>query len=80
MTYRAKPVEVEAFEIGHVGPEMVNGNRIVKLIGAGTAVATPEMLARYTPVEGDYWVIQGDGYEYVNPKAVFERKYSPVTE
>lgn len=33
------------------------------------------MLSRYTPVEGDYLVVQEDGYVYINPKAVFERKY-----
>src|SRR5258708_4388023 len=39
--------------------------------------ATADMCARMAPQEGDYWVIQADGYEYLNPKAVFERKYSP---
>jgi hypothetical protein len=34
------------------------------------------MLARFVPVAGDYWVIQSDGYIYLNPAAVFERKYS----
>lgn len=36
------------------------------------------MTSRYQPVVGDYLVIQEDGYEYLNPKEVFERKYSPV--
>jgi hypothetical protein len=39
---------------------------------------TPEMTARYTPESGDYLVRQEDGYEYLNPKDVFERKYSPA--
>lgn len=43
-------------------------------------LATPGMLARYIPEEGDYWVIQEDGYEHLNPKAVFERKYSVSDE
>ena len=30
------------------------------------------------PVAGDYVVTQEDGYQYLNPKEVFERKYSPV--
>jgi len=36
------------------------------------------MIARFEPQLGDYWVIQEDGYVYLNPKEVFERKYSPV--
>lgn len=36
------------------------------------------MLARYTPVEGDYLVVQEDGYVYINPKYVFERKYRAI--
>lgn len=40
--------------------------------------ATPEMTARMLPTTGDYWVIQkADGYIYLNPKDVFERKYRP---
>lgn len=38
------------------------------------------MLARMTPQIGDYWVIQDDGYIYLNPKDVFERKYHPKAE
>lgn len=34
--------------------------------------------ARYEPVEGDYVVTQEDGYQYFNPKDVFERKYSLI--
>lgn len=37
-----------------------------------------EMTARYQPLIGDYFVVQEDGYVYLNPKAVFERKYSPM--
>ena len=36
------------------------------------------MLARYHPQIDDYLVIQEDGYTYVNPKSVFERKYNQV--
>ena len=34
------------------------------------------MIARYVPKTGDYLVTQEDGYIYVNPREVFERKYS----
>ena len=42
----------------------------------GSEVRTEKMCARMTPVKGDYWVTQlHDGYHYLNPKDVFERKY-----
>jgi len=49
----------------------------IELEGGRIVVATPEMTSRMTPVVGDYWVVQSDGYAYLNPKNVFERKYSP---
>lgn len=79
MKYIANPIEVQAFkirnlvesveasEIGHMRLELDNGE---------TVEADAGMLARYRPVVGDYWVIQEDGYTYLNPKEVFERKYS----
>lgn len=72
-------MEVEAWEIAWVGPlrpgepislELTNGERVV---------APPEVFARYGPQPGDYWVVQEDGYAYINPRHVFERKYSPIT-
>jgi hypothetical protein len=47
----------------------------VPLENGENVVATSEMTARYKPVAGDYWVIQSDGYIYLNPKEFFERKY-----
>jgi hypothetical protein len=38
------------------------------------------MLARYTPVVGDYLVTQEDGYAYFNPFEVFQRKYHTIEE
>jgi hypothetical protein len=35
----------------------------------------PGLTARMAPKVGDYYVIQEDGYPYINPKHVFERKY-----
>jgi hypothetical protein len=85
--YVAKPVVVDAFKIKYVrqyadpqglgamfdltigddGPDTVN--RMV--------TATPAMTSRMVPQVGDYWVIQPDGYIYLNPKDVFENKYDP---
>jgi hypothetical protein len=79
MTYRANPVVVEAFVIASVG-ESENGNTSLLLENGGSVVATAEMQARCKPSAGDYWVIQSDGYVYLNPRDVFERKYSPCEE
>ena len=76
MIYVARPVSVNAFEITHVGEiQREDLSRILTLENGVCATATAAMLARMTPVPGDYWVIQGDGYEYINPRAVFKRKY-----
>lgn len=74
MKYVANPVIVQAFKIEKIDSDLYtldNGN-IVK--------PTKEMLSRIQPKMGDYWVIQEDGYIYLNPKEVFERKYSPYQE
>ena len=81
MKYIARPIEVEAFAIqgilaavqtprGGTGVELVleNGEHVRP---------TPEMTSRMMPRIGDYWVIQPDGYIYLNPKEVFEQKYAP---
>lgn len=77
MKFVANPVEVEAFVITGVYPPDFEGGQDL-VIDGGMFHADSLMLARYRPVVGDYVVIQSDGYRYVNPKAVFERKYSPI--
>lgn len=79
MKYRANPVEVNAFKITHVGAPVDDGSRWLDLEGNPTSLASAEMMSRMTPVVGDYWVVQSDGYVYLNPKEVFERKYSAIT-
>ena len=78
MKYVANPVEVNAYPIRKV----VGGEPFTLVIGDAdgqsenaVVYATPEMRSRMTPKVGDYWVIQSDGYVYLNPKDVFERKY-----
>lgn len=85
MKYHANPVEVEAHVIVGVGqpfqdhqPDTDTGGRHLALQNGENVTATPEMLSRMSPVPGDYWVIQPDGYVYLNPKDVFERKYSAI--
>lgn len=78
MKYIANPVEVDAEVITFVGDEF-EGKRILSIgDGMNNFEATPGMLARMTPEVGDYVVTQSDGYVYLNPKAVFERKYHPA--
>lgn len=78
MQYQAKPVRVEAHRIVRVGAIHRDGNQYLALENGENVTASSEMRARMEPVPGDYWVIQADGYIYLNPKDVFERKYSPV--
>lgn len=84
LKYRAQPVEVDAFKIIDVGPIKSNGQVFthceIALENGQNVKADMGKLARMVPVPGDYWVIQSDGYVYLNPKDVFERKYSPVEE
>lgn len=75
MRYIANPVEVDAEIIIEVGPIMGNGSMLLKLQGGTMFHATRAMVARIIPKEGDYVVTQADGYVYLNPKDVFERKY-----
>ena len=82
MKYIANPVEVDAFQILSTSPKgEIDGHKdaIACACDDGTSkIATAEMISRMTPSAGDYWVIQSDGYAYLNPKEVFERKYYAV--
>lgn len=80
MKYQANPVIVDAFIIIDVDRILGNGSIAVKTQDGQSRTATKEMISRFIPSKGDYWVVQSDGYEYVNPKDVFKRKYSPVLE
>jgi hypothetical protein len=78
MKYIANPVEVEAQEIVSVGPILEDGSMHCALRDGTNFTADKGMLARFTPSAGDYVVTQADGYVYLNPKDVFERKYRPA--
>jgi hypothetical protein len=78
MQYKANPVLVDAFVINQINEIYKSEDLLLTLEGGDEVVATKEMMSRYTPNVGDYWVIQADGYIYLNPKDVFERKYSLV--
>ena len=80
--YEASPVRVQAWKIDEVGDARDDGSIICWIKGHPDrcCIATFEMLSRITPQPGDYWVMQEDGYEYLNPKHVFERKYHLVED
>ena len=81
MKYVANPVIVDAFKIVSVA-EKANADCSlnIALSNGDNYVATAEILSRMIPVEGDYLVRQSDGYEYLNPKDVFERKYTQMAD
>ena len=78
MQYKANPVVVDAYVINETGMRLGDKNIYLQCEDGKQRIATPEMTARMFPKPGDYWVIQEDGYAYLNPKEVFERKYSVV--
>jgi hypothetical protein len=80
MKYVANPVEVDAQIIVSVGPVEPDGSVHLALQNGENVTADKGKVARYIPKEGDYWVTQSDGYIYLNPKEVFERKYHAVKE
>jgi hypothetical protein len=75
MKYKANPVIVDAYPIVKVELPLETGTT-VWCEGLPPFVATPAMTARHNPTPGDYLVVQEDGYVYLNPQAVFERKYT----
>lgn len=80
MKYVANPVVVDAFVIKSVTNEYLPQGLKLVLDNGEEVMATREMISRMTPVPGDYWVIQADNYIYLNPKEVFERKYSSMKQ
>lgn len=80
MKYEANPVIVDASVITFAVPDFSTGGQLLILDDGRRPIATPEMTSRYKAKPGDYFVTQSDGYEYLNPKDVFERKYSLVTD
>lgn len=77
MRYIANPVTVEAKRIVQAGLWDADGIHL-ELEDGSTFVATSEMTSRMVPEPGDYVVWQDDGYVYLNPAEVFERKYRPA--
>ena len=89
MKYQSKSYQCEAFKIVSVSPEYhIEGkpNEItvdITLDNGECRTLEPGQISRMIPEPGDYYVIatnpDGSKYPYLNPKAVFESKYEPVT-
>lgn len=85
-THIANPVRVRATRIEEVtditdrtdGKGQSHPDVMLLLEDGGDYRADSSMTSRYVPVAGDYLVEQEDGYVYLNPKAVFERKYLSI--
>ena len=76
-THIANPILVHAAVILAVANEGTNSTRL-DLDDGSKFTAPPELTARYVPQAGDLLVTQEDGYQYVNPRDVFERKYREI--
>lgn len=56
------------------------GNRLIfKEEGHPPVDAPNEMWARYTPVEGDFYVVYADGYTSFSPRKAFLEGYTRVS-
>lgn len=80
MKYVGNPVEVEAFTIVAIADREDDNGVDLTLDNDQVVHADSAMLSRMSPAKGDYWVVQADGYVYLNPKDVFERKYAKLGE
>lgn len=80
LSYVANPVVVLARRIVRVvGTTTDNRNNVFELEDGGEFHADEGMISRFPDAgPGDYVVEQEDGYVYLNPKGVFERKYQPL--
>lgn len=76
-THIANPVLVHAAIILAIANEGISSTKL-ELDDGTEFVAPAELTARHIPQAGDYLVTQDDGYRYINPKDVFERKYREI--
>ena len=78
LTHEANPVRVNARVIRAVYLDRHPHFPVFELEDGIEYTPQEGMLSRYAPQIGDYLVTQEDGYEYFNPKDVFERKYHTI--
>jgi len=75
MTTTAFPSRVEARRILRVGPLDSDGHRKIELDHGAHVDINKKLLATYTPVAGDYYVVPSDGFPYIATKATFQVTY-----
>ena len=55
-----------------------HGSVTMKFADGTYRSAAENLFARYTPVQGDYYVVYADGYESISPAKAFEEGYTLV--
>jgi hypothetical protein len=78
--YIANPAVVDAWKVTRVGEKDSSRGRRLEFLGRGPFYAHGAMLARINVQPGDYLVRTEDGYLYLNPGDVFEKKYRLTSE
>lgn len=79
-THVANPYPVFARRILHVAGSAPGGALNLTLTDGTPYTAGTEMTARHFPLSGDYLIVGEDGYAYINPSEVFEKKYHPIKD
>jgi hypothetical protein len=74
--------EVSALMIGDQFPIAVNGDGSVTLpiadVGYDTVTVPKEVVSRYWPVAGDFYVVYEDGYKSISPSKAFKDGYTRI--
>lgn len=76
VTINCYPQRLQVRQITAVGPvDRVTKSRVIHLFDGSDVVASQVMLAQYTPVVGDYFVLPCEGHPFMVAKAVFGTTY-----
>lgn len=72
--------EVWALKVGEGLKVNPDGSVTLQIIDPGYAPVTvaKEVVSRYMPMPGDYYVVYADGYQSISPAKAFEEGYTLV--
>lgn len=73
--------EVYALKIGNDPIEVLpDGSVVLPIADGGFAPVTvkAEVVSRYMPMAGDYYVVYDDGYQSISPGKAFEDGYTRI--